>query len=156
QPGAVELACAKSGASIVVDGRPWPELTRDGARVRMPLRPGLHVLRVEKLDEELASADTPVLVRRGAATVVEPARASLRGVVHASWAPPGARVSLAAGDGRVVEARGATPVLVEARAGRWTARFELPGFPVKEIPVDVRPGGQSVDCAAAWDTGSVG
>ncbi|MBI3817943.1 MAG: protein kinase [Planctomycetes bacterium] len=153
RPGELVITSPIDGASVFVDGAPRG-LTDAKTPLVVRVAPGIHQLRIEKKDAELASPGEEIVVSRGERRAVDRALASLRGALRLESAPPGANVTIsAAGSGTINKAT--TPALVDLPAGPHRVRFELEGFDAREMDVTILPGGIVIPCAVSWEVGNL-
>ncbi len=154
QPGYLEITSPTEGAAVFVDGRMCGR-TFPGRPLSVRVSPGVHRVRLEKPEEDLAGGDEEVSVPRGKTRSVARALASLKGVVRLETDPAPARVRLFSEDGRELAGPQSTPARLVLRAGRYRARFELSGFDSIEEWIEVRPGGIETICRKTWETGEL-
>jgi hypothetical protein len=150
QPGYLTITSPSEGATVFVDGE-----RRGTAPLEVALSPGVHRVRLEMGEDLVTPEDAEVVIRRVARRQVERTLSSRNGLLHLESDPSGARVTLFAEDGREIGVLQPTPTLLDVRAGRFRARFELPGFDAREAPVEVLPGGARTSCRVAWETGAL-
>ncbi|MBI3848623.1 MAG: VCBS repeat-containing protein [Planctomycetes bacterium] len=157
QPGTLEITSPTDGATIYVDGRPITDRTSANAPVRLKVTPGVHRVRLEKRGdtEDLVADEQEVVVPRAATKPLDRALMSLNGAIKLDSDPQGAHVKLLGPNGREIVVGRSTPVIDIVRSGRYRAVFELNGFPSKSELVDVKPGGESVECKTVWETGDM-
>jgi serine/threonine protein kinase len=148
RPGLLTVTSPTPGATVFVDGVALGTTPLES----LSLRPGLHRIRMEK-GEDLFSTEEEILVERGRPRQIERALASRHGILRLESDPAGARITLLDGKGAAVPVEESTPALLDLRAGRYTARFELEGFEPREKVVEVGAGGMRTDCDIAWETG---
>ncbi|MBL8695294.1 MAG: protein kinase [Planctomycetes bacterium] len=153
QPGQLVVTSKTAGAAVFVDGV-HRGFTKDSEPLLVEVSPGAHRVRLEKSDQDLASQEEEVTVRRGQSRPLDRSLASLRGIVELLSTPPGAEVMISDGGGAIVK-RARAPELVALRAGAYRAQFVFEGFPPISKPIDVLPGGAQVQCTADWAVGEL-
>ncbi|MGH7151006.1 MAG: PEGA domain-containing protein, partial [Planctomycetota bacterium] len=148
RPGLLTVTSPTAGATVFVDGVAHGTTPLEN----LSLRPGVHRIRIEK-GEDLFSAEEEILVDRGRPRQIERALASRNGILRLGSDPAGSRVTLLDERGRAVPVEEPTPTMLDLRAGRYTARFELEGFEPRDRVVEVGAGGLRTDCDITWETG---
>lgn len=153
-PGELYITSPTEGSTVLIDG-----VVRGKAGPSTPLLaalpPGIHRLRLEKPDVELASPEEEIVVNRGVRRAVERTLASLRGALRLESKPPGAHVTITPVDGTKKNTTATAPALVDLPAGRHKVIFELAGFGVRETEAVVLPGGIVTPCSVEWNMGTL-
>jgi serine/threonine protein kinase len=150
QPGRLWVTSPTEDARVIVDGE-----LRGVTPLEVTLSPGVHRLRLEKGEDLLTLTEDEIVIRRAQRRQVERTLSSRSGVIRFESDPSGASVMLLPEQGTPIAVPERTPTMYAAYAGRYRARFELPGFEPREELIDVQPGGVLAQCPTRWETGEL-
>jgi hypothetical protein len=151
QPGVLVVSSPAPGAAVFVDG-----YLRGRTPLELSLEPGLHRVRLVDEGAQSETDEEEVTVQRGRARHYDRQLGSRNGVLQLESDPAGARVTLIDEQGRATAVGPPAPAMIRLLAGRWRARFELPGFDAREEDAVVRPKGELTVVRAAWPTAGLG